>query len=80
MRCFLELREGVAERARTMFDIYEREQVCDNLAATQECYNTPDLCNQGSRVIRWLVLGGVYYEGVVWLGISQSVCGIREIM
>lgn len=45
VRCFLELREGVAERARTMFDIYEREQVCDNLAVTQECYNTPDLCN-----------------------------------
>jgi len=44
-RCFLELREGVAERARTMFDIYGREQVCGNLAVTEECYNIPDLCN-----------------------------------
>jgi len=44
-RCFLELREGVAETARTMFDVYKREQVCDNLAVTQECYNIPDLCN-----------------------------------
>jgi len=41
----LELREGVAERARTMFDIYGREQVCGNLAVTEECYNIPDLCN-----------------------------------